>query len=160
MRIALIRPEIAGNAGAVIRTASCFGVPVDIVRLGVHLEERGIKRASHGHESLTEVTYYDRLEDYRAARSGRFLLFTVKGDVRLDRFEFKADDILAFGSEGRGAPDWVHEQADARIRIPIRPEARSFNLSVSAALSVYEALRQTGGLSDAPRSRLETRSVP
>ncbi len=59
---------------------------------------------------------------------------------------YNLDDVLLFGSETAGAPEAVHAAADARVVIPLRPDARSLNLSVSAGIGLFEALRQTGGL--------------
>jgi len=74
------------------------------------------------------------------------VLFTTKGAERLDAFAFRSDDILLFGRETAGVPDDVHAAADARVVIPLKPEARSLNLSVSAGIGLFEALRQTGEL--------------
>ena len=73
---------------------------------------------------------------------GRLVLFTTKGATPLNEFVFRPDDVLLFGSEPSGAPDFVHEAADARVVIPIQPEARSLNLSVSAGIALWEGLRQ------------------
>jgi tRNA (cytidine/uridine-2'-O-)-methyltransferase len=72
------------------------------------------------------------------------ILFTTKGATPLGRFAFRPDDTLLFGSEPSGAPDHVHQAADARVVIPIQPEARSLNLSVSAGIALWEALRPAG----------------
>ncbi|WP_292225597.1 TrmH family RNA methyltransferase, partial [Brevundimonas sp.] len=72
------------------------------------------------------------------------VLFTTKGATPLPDFAFRPDDILLFGKESAGAPDYVHAAADARVVIPLRPEARSLNLSVTAGIALWEGLRQTG----------------
>lgn len=59
-------------------------------------------------------------------------------------FAFQEDDILLFGKESAGAPDYVHEAADERIIVPLQPNARSLNLSVTAGITLWEGLRQTG----------------
>jgi len=74
------------------------------------------------------------------------VLFTTKGATPLQDFAFESTDTLLFGSETLGVPDHVHVVADARVVIPIRPQTRSMNLSVSAGVGVFEALRQTSGL--------------
>jgi len=74
---------------------------------------------------------------------GRLVLFTTKGATPLGEFVFQPDDVLLFGSEPSGAPDFVHEAADARVVIPIRPGARSLNLSVSAGIALWEGLRSS-----------------
>jgi tRNA (cytidine/uridine-2'-O-)-methyltransferase len=76
-------------------------------------------------------------------RTGR--VSTTRAAARLDETRFQGDDILLFGSEGAGVPDHVHARADLRVRIPIRAEVRSLNLSVSAGIALAEALRQAGG---------------
>jgi tRNA (cytidine/uridine-2'-O-)-methyltransferase len=73
------------------------------------------------------------------------LLFTTKGAGGLHGFSFRPGDTLLFGRESAGAPDEVHALADARLFIPLAPGARSLNLTVSAAIALSEALRQTGG---------------
>ena len=74
------------------------------------------------------------------------VLFTTRAAEPLTDFVFRPDDVLLFGKESAGSPDYVHAAADARIYIPIRPEARSLNLSVSAGIALWEGLRQLGEL--------------
>lgn len=76
--------------------------------------------------------------------SGRLVLLTTKADSSLLDFTFKADDTLLFGQESAGVPEEVHNQADARIAIPMQSGLRSLNLAVSASIAAWEALRQTG----------------
>ena len=93
------------------------------------------------------MTRHPDWDAFQAARGpGRLILFTTKGATPLDVFAFEAGDTLLFGSETAGAPDQVHAAADARVVIPLRPGARSMNLSVSAGIGLFEGLRQTGGL--------------
>ena len=93
-----------------------------------------------------EVTRHASFDAFRKATQGRLILFTTKGDRSPYEFDFRADDILLFGRESGGVPADVSAMSDARLRIPIRPEVRSFNLATSAALALGEALRQTQGL--------------
>jgi len=73
------------------------------------------------------------------------VLFSTKGAIRLDEATFQPGDTLLFGSESRGAPDYVHDRADLIVRIPLRAGLRSLNLAVSAGIGLAEALRQTKG---------------
>jgi tRNA (cytidine/uridine-2'-O-)-methyltransferase len=148
MRLALFQPDIPQNVGACIRLSACFGVPLDIIGpTGFALDDRSMKRAALDYGPLSHMTAHDSWDAWRAAPLlGRLILFTTKAATRLDDFAFEPDDVLLFGKETAGAPDHVHAAADARVVIPIRPEARSLNLSVSAGLALFEALRQTGGL--------------
>ena len=85
------------------------------------------------------------LKQPRAASQGRLVLFTTKGASPLHDFRFQPGDTLLMGRESAGVPDEVHEAADARLFIPIRPETRSLNVIAAAAIGLGEALRQTGG---------------
>ncbi len=78
------------------------------------------------------------------AAIGRLVLFTTKAADNLWDFSFRPDDRLLFGRESAGVPDEVHNSADARVVIPIRPETRSLNVVVSAGIALAEAQRQLG----------------
>ena len=71
---------------------------------------------------------------------------TTRGATPLHNFEFEPEDTLLFGRESAGVPNEVHDRADARVIIPIAPDARSFNLATSVAITLYEGLRQTSAL--------------
>ena len=81
--------------------------------------------------------------EFSAQATGRIVLFTTKGATPLHDFQFQPDDILLFGRESLGVPDEVHDGAQARVIIPLTPGRRSFNVTVSAAIGLSEALRQT-----------------
>jgi tRNA (cytidine/uridine-2'-O-)-methyltransferase len=72
-------------------------------------------------------------------------LLTTKGNVAYTRHEFRADDSILLGRESSGVPAAVHDAADARLAIPLRPGLRSLNVAVAAAMVLGEALRQTNG---------------
>lgn len=78
--------------------------------------------------------------------SGRLVLFTTKSHQSAYDFAFMADDVLLFGKESAGVPATVADACDARLRIPMRPQVRSMNLAMSAALALGEASRQTATL--------------
>ena len=152
MRLALFQPDIPQNVGACIRLSACFGVPLDVIRpTGFALDDRSMKRAALDYGPLSHMTVHDDWDAYGGAgHGGRLILFTTKAAEVMTDFEFRPDDRLLFGRETAGAPDFVHEAADARLFIPIRPEARSLNLATSAAVALFEALRQTGGVPEGP----------
>jgi len=93
-----------------------------------------------------DVSRHASFDAFRGATPGRMILFTTKGDSSPYDFEFRSDDILLFGKESGGVPVEVAAMVDAKLRIPIRAQVRSFNLATSAALALGEALRQTGEL--------------
>ncbi|MFN4297839.1 MAG: tRNA (cytidine(34)-2'-O)-methyltransferase [Brevundimonas sp.] len=148
MRLALFQPDIPQNVGACIRLSACFGAPLDVIRpTGFALDDRSMKRAALDYGPLSHMTVHDDWDAYCAAgHPGRLILFTTRASESLTGFAFRPDDRLLFGRETAGAPDHVHEAADARLFIPIRPETRSLNLATSAAIALFEALRQTGEL--------------
>ena len=145
MRLALFQPAIPQNVGACIRLSACFGVELHIVEpAGFRFDDRAMKRAALDYGPLAHMIRHADWEAFQSARgAGRLILFTTRGATSLTGFAFQPDDTLLFGSETSGAPDFVHAAADARVFIPIRPGARSLNLSVSAGIGLFEGLRQT-----------------
>jgi tRNA (cytidine/uridine-2'-O-)-methyltransferase len=150
MRLALFQPDIPQNVGAAIRLSACFGVPLEIIEpCAFPVSNRSLKRASLDYGPEAVIVRHDSWDAFLASpdrAAGRLLLFTTRGAERLDRFRFASGDTLLFGQESSGAPDAVHARAEARICIPIRPQTRSLNLSVSAGVALYSALSATGML--------------
>ena len=146
MRIALYQPDIAGNVGTILRLAACVGVPVDIIEpCGFAFSERGLRRSGMDYADGVETTRHADWNDFEAQLPGRLILLSTKAAVPLWEAAFSPGDTLLFGSEGAGVPDLVHDRADLRVRIPMRPNFRSLNVAVSAGIALAEALRQTGG---------------
>jgi len=147
MRLALFQPDIPQNLGAALRLGACLGVPVDVIEpCGFPLSDAGVRRAAMDYGALADLRRHASWADFLDAperKAGRLLLFTTKGAAPLHGFEFRDGDTLIFGRESSGAPDEVHAAADARLFIPLMPGARSLNLTVSAAIALSEALRQT-----------------
>ncbi|MES2986970.1 MAG: tRNA (cytidine(34)-2'-O)-methyltransferase [Pseudomonadota bacterium] len=145
MRLALFQPEIAGNVGAVLRTAACFGAGVDLIEpMGFPWSDKRRRRSSMDYEDHVEITRHADWDAFAAQVPGRLILFSTKGDNFLHQAKFEADDTLLFGSESAGAPEHVHLCADLVLRIAINPAVRSLNLGVSAGIALAEAVRQTG----------------
>lgn len=144
--IALYQPDIAGNTGAVLRTAACLGLKVEIIEpTGFELSDRALKRAGMDYLSLATTTKhvdFDAFERWRKGEGRRLVLLTTKADGAVWDFAFEDGDILMFGRETAGVPDGVHDAADARLTIPMQAGARSMNLSASVALVCGEAVRQ------------------
>jgi tRNA (cytidine/uridine-2'-O-)-methyltransferase len=146
MRLALYQPDIPQNAGTILRTAACLGVPVDIIGpAGFDMSDRALRRAALDYIEHVDITrHIDWPTFLSAARSAdrRLILATTKGAVPYTAQTFSTRDTLLFGRETNGVPDAVHAAADARIVIPIRPPLRSLNLAVSVAMILGEATRQ------------------
>ena len=166
MRLALYQPDMAPNVGAAIRVAACFGVPLDIIEpCGFPLDSRAVRRVAMDYASLAEPRPHASWPAFLAAKGGaRLVLMTTKASQPLWGFRFRAGDILLMGRESAGAPQEVHEAADARVAIPLTPGARSLNLAVAAGIGLAEASRQLGpNLSDpslSDQSLPDTPSAP
>jgi tRNA (cytidine/uridine-2'-O-)-methyltransferase len=148
MRMCLFEPEIAGNVGAVMRLGACFGVPVDLIEpMGFEWDDKRVRRTAMDYIDHVDVTRHASFADFQQARGNeRLILFTTKGRASPYTFRFEPDDILLLGKESAGVPTQVAAACHMALRIPIRPDVRSFNLATSAALALGEALRQTGEL--------------
>lgn len=144
MRLALFQPDIPQNVGACIRLSACFGVDLDVIEpVGFRFDDRAMKRAALDYGPLAHMTRHADWDAFQRDRpAGRLVLFTTKGATQLSNFLFQPDDVLLFGKETAGAPDYVHAAADARVVIPIQPGARSLNLAVSAGIALWEGLRR------------------
>jgi len=149
MRIALYQPDIPQNAGATFRLAACLGLPVDLIEpAGFVMSDSHLRRAGMDYLSEVEIVRHMSWDRYLSeAPPARLVLLTTRGEQRHIDFTFKADDTLLVGQESSGAPDAVHNRADARLRVPMRPETRSLNVVTALTLVLGEALRQTDGFS-------------
>lgn len=152
-RIALYQPDIPHNTGAILRFAACMGVEVDIIEpAGFDLSDRGLKRAGMDYverAALKRHASFETFEAWRAGAGGRLVLFSTKATDTYAGFAFRSDDVLLFGRESAGVPETVHQRAEARLIVPMRPGLRSINLAMTVAMVTGEALRQTGFLPDA-----------
>ena len=144
MLLALFQPDIPQNLGAALRLGACLGVEVHVIEpCGFPLSDKSIRRAAMDYGDPASVVRHPGWSEFAALGLGRIVLFTTKGATPLHDFQFRPDDVLLFGRESLGVPDEVHEGAGARVIIPLTPGRRSFNVTVSAAIGLSEALRQT-----------------
>ena len=152
MRIALFEPDIPQNVGAFIRLSACLGLALDIIEpCGFPLDDRRIRRAAMDYYDLARLSRHASWQAFRRDRpAGRLILLTTAGDTVFPELAFRADDILLLGRESAGVPAEVHDAADLRLRIPLRPSARSLNVALAASMVVSEALRQTNGFHAQP----------
>jgi tRNA (cytidine/uridine-2'-O-)-methyltransferase len=145
MLLALFQPDIPQNLGAALRLGACLDVPVHVIEpCGFPLSDKAIRRAAMDYGDPAQVTRHSGWAEFAAAGLGRIVLFTTRGATPLHEFRFQPNDVLLFGRESAGVPDEVQAAADARVIIPLSPGRRSFNVTVSAAIGLSEALRQTG----------------
>ncbi len=161
MRLALYQPDIPQNAGTILRLAACTGVPVDIIGpAGFDVSDRALKRAGLDYLTHADIHHHVSWEAFLADRQrtrsdARLILLSAHAEMPYCDFEFHPGDILLAGRESAGTPDHVHQAADARVTIPIRPPLRSLNVAVAVAMVLGEALRQTNGftLARSPQAR-------
>jgi tRNA (cytidine/uridine-2'-O-)-methyltransferase len=150
MRIALYEPDIPQNTGTILRLAACLGVEAHIVEpAGFPTSDRAFRRA--GMDYLDQVLIvrhasWSAFDAWRRSKGLRLILFTTAASVSYLDHRFRPGDVLMFGRESAGVPDAVHQAADARLLIPMRPGLRSINVAMVAAMALGEAMRQTNGL--------------
>lgn len=143
-RLALYQPDIPQNAGALLRLAACMGFQLDVIEpCGFLWDERRMRRSGMDYVDRAGVTRHTSWETFRNGMAGRrIVLLTTAGGERLDRFSFRRDDVIMVGRESAGVPPEVAEQAQVRLRIPMRPGLRSLNVAMAATLAMGQALAQ------------------
>ena len=145
LHVVLYQPEIPYNAGSVGRTCVAVGAKLWLVRpLGFQLDDRRLRRAGLDYWQHLD---WEAVDDWNALEARlsvtRFWFCSRTATVRYTDVEFAAGDVLVFGSESQGLPkSMLQANPDRCLRIPIHPNARSLNLSVSAAVIAFEAQRQ------------------
>lgn len=145
--IVLVEPEIPQNAGNIARTCAGTGACLHMVRpLGFEVTDKYLKRAGLDYWNLVDIRYYDSFDEIKEQNpSARFFYFTTKARRNYSDVAYQDGDFLVFGKETKGLPETLLMQNERTcVRIPMREQARSLNLSNSVAISLYEALRQTG----------------
>lgn len=145
MNIVLVYPEIPQNTGNIARTCAATGAKLHLVcPLGFSLDDKYMKRAGLDYWHMMELRVYDSLEEFFAAHPGAPMHFaSTKAPRSYTGATYGPEDFLVFGQESRGLPENLLERVyDRCVRIPMRAEARSLNLSNSVAVVLYEALRQ------------------
>ena len=145
--LALFQPDIPGNTGTLLRLAACMGVKAHIIEpAGFRLDEKAFRRAGMDYidqAAMQRHLNWTEFENWRSQSKRRLLLLTTKSDKPYTQFQYQKDDLLLLGRESSGAPDYVHEAADARLTIPMHGETRSLNMALTGAMVLGEALRQS-----------------
>jgi tRNA (cytidine/uridine-2'-O-)-methyltransferase len=146
--VVLHRPEIPPNTGNAIRLCANTGARLHLVRpLGFDMDDRQLRRAGLDYHEYARVQVHDSLAAALAAIAPtRLFALSTRGSVRYDTPRFAQGDAFVFGSETRGLPAEVLEAVPQaqRLRLPMRPDNRSINLSNAVAVVVFEAWRQRG----------------
>jgi tRNA (cytidine/uridine-2'-O-)-methyltransferase len=140
--VVLFEPEIPPNTGNIIRLCANTGARLHLIKpLGFVLSDKAVARAGLDYHQMACVTVHEHWRAFRAVvPEGRLHAVTTRGHSRHDAARYRPGDVLLFGSETRGLPQWLHDEvaAECRLRIPMVAGSRSMNLVL------YEAWRQNG----------------
>jgi len=145
LNIVLIEPEIPQNTGNIARTCAATGARLHLVEpMGFKVDDKKLKRAGLDYWHLLDITYYSSTEEFFSFhRGGSLYYFSTKAKHRHTDITYPDKVYLVFGKETAGLPEkLLFENPDNTVRIPMISDARSLNLSNSAAIGVYEVLRQ------------------
>ena len=146
MRIALFEPDIPQNAGNIFRIGACLGIPIDIIEpAGFVIDDKRLKRASmdyYDYLDLTKHVSWEKFYEWSKKNSFQLILLTTKSQKSYYDYKFQPKDIILFGRESAGVPDYVHEAVDERLTIPMIKGPRSINLSSSVSMVAGEMIRQ------------------
>jgi len=145
LNIVLVEPEIPQNTGNIARTCAVTGSILHLVKpLGFSVDDKHLKRAGLDYWRLLDIHYHESLDDFfKKYPEGDFYFSTTKAKKLYTDVKYTENSFLFFGKETAGLPESLLNKYQERcIRIPMRNQARSLNLSNSVAIIVYEALRQ------------------
>ncbi len=161
LNIVLVEPEIPQNCGNIARTCAATGARLHLIRpLGFDISEKAVRRAGLDYWNLVEVKDYENLEEFFSKNEVRQMwCLSTKAPRGYTEATFEDGCYLFFGRETKGLPeDFLEAHRASCIRLPMRQEARSLNLSNAVAITVYEALRQLDfpGLEDSGKMQSGT----
>ena len=150
--IVLIEPEIPPNTGNIGRLCAATGAHLHLVgKLGFSIDDKQVRRAGLDYWPHVKLHRWDSLEQLQAEfPHSRYWYMSKKAERNYTQVEFAGGDFLVFGKETLGLPeDLLNRVGEQALRIPIfSPAVRSLNLANSAAIILFEALRQTGQLNE------------
>ena len=145
LNIVLVEPEIPQNCGNIARTCAATGCRLHLIRpLGFDISEKAVRRAGLDYWDKVEVLDYENLEDFFARNQvEQMWCLSTKAPRSYVEAKFADGCYLFFGKETKGLPEsFLEAHFQECVRIPMRPDNRSLNLSNAVASTVYEALRQ------------------
>lgn len=147
LNIVLVEPQIPQNTGNIARTCAATGARLHLVEpMGFHVDDKKLKRAGLDYWHLLDITYYEDLDDFfEKNRDGSFFYFSTKARRVHSDMTYPDNSYLVFGREDAGLPEeLLKSNEQSCVRLPMRSEARSLNLSNTVAVGVFEVLRQWG----------------
>lgn len=145
LNLVLVEPEIPQNTGNIARTCAATGARLHLVKpMGFTVDDRKLKRAGLDYWHFLDITYYENIDDFfEKTKGGTYFFFSTKGTHRYSDVSYPDNCYLLFGKETKGLDEsLLMKHPKSTLRIPMIDEARSLNLSNSAAVAAYEVLRQ------------------
>ncbi len=143
-KIALFEPDIPQNTAAIMRTCACLGAKLEIIEpCGFLLSDKRFKRVAMDYLDKSQIVFYESSEHFfKSKKNQRIILMTTKASISYTKFKFKINDTILFGKESAGVPEKVHKLIKNRLKIPMRNNIRSLNISSSVAIVLAESLKQ------------------
>jgi len=152
IHIALYQPEIPPNTGNIIRLCANSGFFLHLIKpLGFQMDDKRLRRAGLDYSEWASVTthqhwdaFFDWFKQHHSATGGKLYACTTKGSKFHSEIDYQASDTLLFGPETRGLPSNVLSllSKEEWVKIPMKENSRSLNLSNSVAIFIFEAWRQ------------------
>ena len=146
INIVLVEPEIPANTGNIARTCAATRSRLHLIKpLGFDISDKAVKRAGLDYWHMVDISVYENVDEFFEKNpDGVYWLATTKANKTYTEANFTDNCYLLFGKETAGLPEYLRNRyAENCIRLPMREDARSLNLSNSVAVMCYEALRQT-----------------
>ena len=146
--IALYQPDIPQNTAAIIRLCSCFDTTLEIIEpCGFHIDDKRLKKVAMDYLNKSKIITYKSYENFLTKKkNSRIILMSTKAKESYNNFKFKPKDTLLFGRESEGVPRMVYKNSYQSLKIPLKKNARSLNVSMAVAITLSEALRQNFNL--------------
>ena len=142
--IALYKPDIPQNTASILRLCACFGLKMHIIEpCGFNLNDSRFKRVIMDYINQNSIIRYESFKELlNKNKKSRVILMSTKSEKSLFKFKFKKTDIILFGRESKGVPEYMHKEIKNKLKIPISSKTRSLNVATSASITAAEALRQ------------------
>ena len=145
MHIVLYKPDIPQNTAAIIRLGACLNLKIHIIEpCGFNINDKRFKRVVMDYMDNKEIKFYQSFDRfYKDKKNHRIVLMTTKASISYTKFKFEKNDTILFGRESAGVPEKVHGLIKNKLKIPMKDNKRSLNVSSSVAIILTESLRQT-----------------
>ena len=144
MHIALYKPDIPQNTAAIIRLSACLDLKLHIIEpCGFNLNDSRFKRVVMDYIGFSKIFRYEDYDIFLKKNcKSRIILMTTKAKKSYHKFKFKKDDMLLFGRESAGVPEYLHSTIKNKLKVPMNKKTRSLNVAMTVAIVTSEALKQ------------------